>query len=149
MWIGEALFKLSSGQADPFEKTCFWSCRFSDWLKWHHIQKFFTGLMHTCAKFEENLPSGCWENAGAGGPTLSPLSPKYKQVSLLGRLISWWHICKTSKTMTISCITLSSHKEGCYKSTPAGIHRAAKVLLDMVETVLCIAYWYVQMVLCH
>ena len=52
-------------------------------MSWHLIQKVFPGLLHICAKFEENLPSG-WraiaiENAGAGRLILSPLSPKYKQ----------------------------------------------------------------------
>ena len=45
MSIGEALFKLSSGQAHPFGKKCFWSCDFSDWLKCHDtiFKKFSQG----------------------------------------------------------------------------------------------------------
>ena len=55
-------------------------------MSWHHIQKFFPGLLHTPIKYEENPLYGCKAIAkrkcGSGGVA----SPIYKQASLMGRL---------------------------------------------------------------
>ena len=85
MWIGEEIFKISFRQALPIEKHVL------GWNVTTPYSEISPRATATCAKFEENPPSGCLtitiENSGAGRPSLPPLSPEYKPVSLAGSLI--------------------------------------------------------------
>ena len=76
---GEALFNLSSRQAHPFEKHVFGHVTsLIGWNVMTPYSEIFPGLLHTCAEFEENPPSGWWaiSNRKSGSwrtPSLSPL----------------------------------------------------------------------------
>ena len=60
MRIGEALFNLSSRQADPLLKLFFGHV--TSLIGRNVMTQYsenFPGLLHTCDKFEENMPYGC------------------------------------------------------------------------------------------